>query len=300
MARINFDLQELQAFVAVAERGSFRAAAEDLFLSQPALSRRIDKLEKLLGVRLLERTTRQVSLTHLGRVFLERARTAIDELEGAILGVSDLAQQRSGLVTVACVPSAVYYFLPSVLRTFGERFPRIRVRIIDEGANSVLSAVINGEADFGLNFIGAQEPDIDFKAIYRESFVLAMRRDHAFAKRKSISWEEAAEERFMSVSKQSGNRLLLDMALSEVKKRPVSFYEVNHVSGMLGLVEAGLGVAAVPRLALPVSGHHTLVGVPLTKPAVTRKLGLISRRARPLPPAAQVLYDLLKAPIKLA
>ena len=79
MARINFDLQELQAFVAVAERSSFRAAAEDLHLSQPALSRRIEKLETILGARLLDRTTRHVALTNVGRVFLEHARAALAE-----------------------------------------------------------------------------------------------------------------------------------------------------------------------------------------------------------------------------
>ena len=77
MSRINFDLQQLQAFVAVAERGSFRAAADHIHLSAPALSRRIDKLETILGARLFNRTTRSVELTAMGRVFLERARAAL-------------------------------------------------------------------------------------------------------------------------------------------------------------------------------------------------------------------------------
>jgi len=85
MSRINFDLQQLQAFVAVAERGSFRAAADHIHLSAPALSRRIDKLETILGTRLFNRTTRSVELTAMGRVFLERARAALDDLEVAIV-----------------------------------------------------------------------------------------------------------------------------------------------------------------------------------------------------------------------
>ena len=186
MARINFDLQELQAFVAVAERASFRAAAEDLNLSQPALSRRIDKLEDLLGARLLERTTRRVSLTHVGRIFLERARGAIDELERAVLSIGDLAAQRGGLVTVACVPSVAYYFLPAIIHDYAERFPRIRVRIIDETAHTVLNSVVTGRADFGISFFGTQEPDVDFKAVLREDFVLAVRRDHPLAARRSV------------------------------------------------------------------------------------------------------------------
>ena len=97
-------------------------AAEDLHLSQPALSRRVDKLEAQLGA-LLERTTRRVSLTNIGRVFLERARTAIDELESAVLSIGDLATQREGLITVACVPSVAYYFLPTIIHEYSLRFP---------------------------------------------------------------------------------------------------------------------------------------------------------------------------------
>src|SRR3982751_940503 len=105
MKRINFGLDELQAFVAVAEKASFRVAAEDLSISPPALSRRIDKLESTLGSRLLDRTTRRVSLTNVGRQFLEEARAALDGLEDAVLRLADNASLRRGQVTVACLPS---------------------------------------------------------------------------------------------------------------------------------------------------------------------------------------------------
>lgn len=300
MSRINFDLQELQAFVAVAERASFRAAAEDLHLSQPALSRRIEKLEDLLGARLLERTTRRVSLTNVGRVFLERARSAIDELERAVLSIGDLAAQRGGLVTVACVPSVAYYFLPSVIRAYAERFPRIRVRIIDETANTVLNSIVTGRADFGISFFGTQEPDVDFKAVLREDFVLAIRNDHPLARRRSVSWEELSEERFMTVAKESGNRLLIDDALAKSGKRTVSAFEVSHIMTLLGMVEAGLGVAAVPQLAMPLTRHATLTSLKLEHPRVTRTLGLIARRGRPLAPAAQQLYNMVHQAGKMA
>jgi DNA-binding transcriptional LysR family regulator len=294
MARINFDLQELQAFLAVAERSSFRAAAEDMHISQPALSRRIEKLEAQLGARLLERTTRRVSLTQVGRVFLERARNAIDELDNAVLSIGDLSAQLGGRVTVACVPSVAYYFLPSIIRDYAERFPRIRVRLIDETANIVLNSVVSGRADFGVCFFGTQEPEVDFKPVLREEFVLAMRRDHPYASRRSVSWDELGQERFMTVAKESGNRLLIDDALAKSGKHASGVFEVSHVMTLLGLVEAGLGVAAVPRLAMPLSGHPTLVGVKLENPRVMRTLGLITRHGRMLPPAAQQLYDLLR------
>jgi DNA-binding transcriptional LysR family regulator len=207
--------------------------------------------------------------------------------------MEEVAATRSGEVTVACVPSAAYYYLPGFIKRYHARFPRIRVRVIDEGANAVLSTVLRGEADFGVDFVGAQEPELDFEAILEEPFVAACRHDHPIARKRRITWAQLAGYDYMTVSKSSGNRLLIDHALAGVGARPRWTYETRHVSAMLGLVEAGLGVAAVPRLALPSGRHPILTGVPLVEPKVTRTLGLIRRRNRALPPAAQQLYDML-------
>ena len=292
--RINYDILDLQAFVAVAERASFRQAAADLFLSQSALSRRIDKLEESLGVKLFERTTRRVQLTNVGQAFLLNVRTALDGLEDAVLGVADLAAHRTGSVTLACVPSAVWHFLPAVLTRFSERFPRIRVRVHDESAQDVLNLVLAGEADFGINFTGAADPDIVFEPIYVESYVLAMRSDHPLAGRKELSWKETVNERYISVAKSSGNRSVIDAALAGVEKHPAILCEVNHVSGVLALVEAGLGVAAVPGLSVLPGRPDTIVGVPLVNPAIHRTLGLIAKRNHAMAPAARTLFDMLR------
>jgi DNA-binding transcriptional LysR family regulator len=204
MARINFDLQQLEAFVAVAERGSFRAAAEHIHLSPPALSRRIDKLETILGARLFNRTTRDVALTPLGLVFLDRARAALDDLESAMLGISDIAASRTGRVTVGCVPSAAIYFLSSVVSSFSERYPLIRIRVIDEAASQVLASVVSGESDFGISFMGSQLPGVDFDPIHTDPFVLAMPRKHALAACKSLSWADLQSERLIAVARSSG------------------------------------------------------------------------------------------------
>ena len=126
---MNFDLSDLRAFVAAADLGSFRAAAEALAISQSALSRRIDKLEGALGVRLFERNTRHIALTTVGRGFLHKARHIIAELESALLGMRDTAERISGELTIACVPSAVAYFLPRVVKEYHAKYPRIRLRI---------------------------------------------------------------------------------------------------------------------------------------------------------------------------
>ena len=291
---MNFDLADLRAFVAVAELNSFRAAAESIHLSQPALSRRVEKLEIALGVRLFERTTRSVSLTAVGRDFSRKARSLLDDLESSLLSMHQVAASQLGDVVIACVPSAVYYFLPKVLRDYHEQYPRIRVRIIDDSANAVLESVARGEADFGINIIGTQEPEIEFQAILKEPFVAACRRDHPLASKRKVTWAELGQYDFMTVDKSSGNRLLVDLALANSNVRPSWCFEARHVSTLLGLVEAGLGVAVVPRLSMPQGEHATLAMVELVEPTVDRTVGLIRRRGRELPPAAQKLYQLIE------
>jgi DNA-binding transcriptional LysR family regulator len=289
---INFDLNDLLAFRAVAELTNFRRAAESVHLSQPAFSRRIDKLEQALGVRLLERTTRRVTLTAVGRDFERKVRELLDDLDATLLGIRGGAVTRMGEVTVACVPSTVYYYLSQVIRRYHERCPKVRVKVLDAGANEVLAAVARGEADFGLNFIGAQEGELEFKPLVEERFVAACRRDHPIAGLRRVSWAQLGQHDYISVGRSSGNRVLLDQALAGVEGRPQAIYEAQHVTTTLGLVEAGLGVAAVPSMAMPAADHPLLVSVPLIEPIVTRKVGLIRRRGRSLSPGAQQLYDL--------
>jgi DNA-binding transcriptional LysR family regulator len=289
---MNFDINDLIAFRAVAELGNFRKAAESIHISQPAFSRRIEKLENALGAQLLERTTRKVNLTSVGREFDKQLRQILDALDATLLNIRGVAASRMGEVTIACVPSAVNYFVSSVVKEFHQRYPKIRVRIIDDSANHVLIAVAQGEADFGLNFTGSQENDIEFTAIFKEKFVAACHKDHPLAKQKSVRWRDLSDHDYISVSKLSGNRVLLDQALAGLDKQPQSLYETQHGTTTIGLVEAGLGVAAVPAMAMPKKGHPLLVSVPLIEPVVTRKMGLIKRRSSQLTPAAVELYDM--------
>jgi DNA-binding transcriptional LysR family regulator len=132
-----------------------------------------------------------------------------------------------------------------------------------------------------------------FEPIYVENYVLAMRHDHPLARRKSLSWKETVGLRYISVAKSSGNRSVIDTALAGIEKHPLIFCEVNHVSGVLALVEAGMGVAAVPGLSVLPGRPDTIVGVPLANPEITRTLGLISKRNHSMAPAARTLFEML-------
>jgi DNA-binding transcriptional LysR family regulator len=166
------DLDDLRGFVAVAELGSFHGAADTLHLSQPALTRRIQKLEATLGVQLIDRDTRQLRLSSVGREFFFKAKRVLDDLDAAVLGIRELGDRATGEVTIGAVPTATYYFLPKAIEAFNAQYPRIRIRILDLSANDVLEAVKRGQAEFGINLLGAQEPDLDFEPLLHDPFLL--------------------------------------------------------------------------------------------------------------------------------
>jgi len=292
--RINIETAELQAFLAVARQSSFRAAAEGLFITAPALSRRIENLEQALQERLFDRTTRRVSLTPAGELFLVHAQAVMDELELAVRSVEQGMAHRREHVTVACVPSVANNLLPLVLKPYARTHPNVRVRIIDENAAEVLESVRKGEADFGVNFIGAQEAEIDFQELTRERYLAVMPAHHPLAAQSSLHWKSLAGEKLVSVSSSSGNRSLIDNAFSRVPQRPVIQYETNHVAGAISLVAAGLGMALLPELAIRNAPYKGIVARPVTSPVLSRAMGLITLKGRVLKPAAATLAQALR------
>ena len=290
---MNFTLQDLQAFVAVADLGSFTAAAAAVHISQPALTRRVRKLESSLGVRLFERTTRKVELTFAGREFVHKAQNILCELEMSLLSMHDKSASLSGQVTIACIPSMIGNLVAGVIKEFHQSFPRTRIRLWDDSAPEILLSVARSEADFGITYISTQEPDLDFKPILREPFVVVCRHDHPLADQRKVSWSDLAAYEYITLSIGSANRALIDQALTNVTVRPRWLCETKHVPALMSLIKVGMGVGVVPQLAMPEGSHSALVSRPLIKPGVSRTMGLITRRGRPLSAAAQELQNLL-------
>lgn len=293
VSRINFDLQQLQAFVAVADKGSFRAAAEHIHLSAPALGRRVEKLEDLLGARLFTRSTREVRLTRVGEAFLERARAALDDLESAVLGIHEISARHAGRVTVACVPTAAVTFMPGAIQSFCRTMPHIRVRVIDDGMNEVAAAVVSGEADFAFGFAGVPDDELEFEPLWRDPYRLAVRRDSPLARKRGVKFAEIIGQPWVSVARTSRNRQLLDEYFSITGRSPHAWLEVSHVATLLAMVEAGLGIGIVPALAVP-KGHRTITTVELADVDLSREIGLLTLHSRRLTPVAQRFYDHLK------
>ena len=286
------DLSDLVAFRAAVQFNSFTRAAQEIHLSQPAFSRRINKLEQTLGIQLFDRTTRRMALTPLGREFERRLEEVFSALEATFLHMRGAAAAIQNTIAIACVPSVVNYFLTKVMLTYTRRHPNVRIRILDENAESVLRFVSDGTADFGLNFIGVQQPDLEFVQLLEEEFVVACRRDHPLARRQKVRWSELSDYPQISVGKNSGNRLIIDQAIAGSRLSLTGMFETQHVTTMIGLVEAGIGIAVVPSIAAPKSNHPLVVSIPLHDPVVRRKIGLIRKKGRVLSPAAQQFVDL--------
>ena len=185
---MNCELLDLRAFLAVLDLRSFVKSAQLLNLSQPALSRRIQALEAAFGAPLLERTTRSVTPTALGRELEPAIRRLLGEFEASILSINTLGARQRGQVAIACIPTAAFYFLPRVIRTFRERYPLIRFRILDLSANEGLESVTRGEVEFGINFMGASSDELVFTPLVEDPFVLACRRDDPLAAEDRLTW----------------------------------------------------------------------------------------------------------------
>ena len=150
-----------------------------------------------------------------------------------------------------------------------------------------------GEADFGINLTGSSHPEIIFTPLIDDPFVLACRRDHPLSKRRHVTWKDLQGQAVIGVSRNSGNRMILDSALARAEVQLEFFYEVNHLTTSLGLVERGLGISVLPKLATPPNGHPTIVTKPIYDPVVKRTIGIIERRTARLSPAAQRFRDML-------
>lgn len=239
------ELSSMKAFVILAESSSFNNAAKLLNITQPALTRRIKKMEEDLHVQLFERTTRKVTLTKAGKRLLPEARELIKKFDETLFNIRDMNAYHRGMVTLACIPTAVFYFLPLAIGKFNELYPNIKVRILEQGTNNCMESVLCNESDFGINMNNVTNSSIDFTPLVNEPFVLACRRDHPLAKKQLVEWQELVGYKMIGVRSSSGNRLLIEQQLADKPRKLDWFYEVRHLSTSLGLVEAGLGISAL-------------------------------------------------------
>jgi DNA-binding transcriptional LysR family regulator len=290
---IKIDFDGLQAFVAIAELGGFGKAASSLHVTQTALTRRLQKLEAYLGMRLLDRTTRSVQLTPVGREFLPQAGRMVNDVTFAVERLKDISRLGKGSVTIASIPTMAHHTLPSVIRSYAQRHSGNRIRILESSATEVTRTVLQGQAEFGITLRLERFADLVEEPCLEEPFMFFCRAEHPLSRNKSVSWKDLRETELIMVSGHSGNRALLDYQLARKRVSLNSMYEVQHLSTAIALVSAGVGTAILPSSTIQEGTYPMVRRVPLIAPIIKRTVILIRKKNTSLSPATKVFYDML-------
>lgn len=295
---MRIDFLGLEAFLSIADHGSFHRAAASLNLSQTALSHRMRKLEEGLGVKLLTRTTRQLCLTPAGIDLLAKARKLMGDMGSALDDIRHRGDRQPEWLNIGCLPTIAVHYLPTLLRQLHERFPNVNVRIFDLSKQEIADLVHRGEAELGITIVSADRKDLAITPLVKEAFVVICAGDHPLVGRKSVAWADLRGEPLVRVSTQTGNRQLIDDALGPRRDEMTWRYEVQHLVSAVGLVRAGLGLAIVPRLAVSAVDAPGIAILELRNPGITRILGVVTRRGAALSAAADELLSLLRQHVR--
>ncbi len=282
-------IDDLRAFEAVARLRSFVRAADELSLTQSALSRRVRKLEIELGARLLDRTTRQVSVSTLGRQVLPEAERALRDYARSIRDMGDLVKVQRGVVSFASNMTISETLLPEIVARFRRVHPDVRLRIREGSSPAAQEQVLRREAELAICQHGEEHPDLEFEPLLEDVFVVICHRDHPVAGAADLTWADLEGHDFIHMRPGSGTINRLKESLGPQWERLSGSLEVSHFHAMLALVGLNLGISAVPTLMQLRRLDLDLVSVPVAGPVVSRSLGLVTPRGRSLSPAAETL-----------
>ena len=293
---MHIDFLGIQAFVAVAECGTFGLAAARLHLTQAAISHRMRKLEESLGVQLIVRTSRGISLTQAGEAMLPRARLSMVQLQESWALGRRHGQQAPAWVSFACLPTVAGGALVDLLQQVKLEHPQLQVRVFDSSPSEILELVQAGTAAFGISIASVTAPGFASQTIGREPFVLACPKSHPLAQRTSVDWSDLQEQQLIRISLTSGNSATIDESLGPIREGLRWSLEVQRTAMALQLVRGGLGLTVVP--ALSAQTDEGLTCVPLRAPEVSRTLVMLTASGASLQASERQMADTLTGLIR--
>jgi DNA-binding transcriptional LysR family regulator len=271
-------LPQMRGFTVLAKHLSFKRAAVELGITQPALSSQITALERLLGAQLLVRTTRSARLTPAGESFLRRSRRILSDVDSAVSELRNPSSLQQGIVSFSCIPTIAGEMFPRIIRQYRRRQPDVTIEMVDEETVAMEQRIVNREVDFGVGGVPRRD-DLSFTQIFADPFVLVCNREHPLARKDRISIEEALKHPVISLAKESNVRQTIN---AYVASRGLIFspaYDLLHHYTIGAMVQAGLGSTFLPSQAtvlLKMSRHLKII--PFTEPEFARPVGLITRR----------------------
>lgn len=285
------DRKQLRAFVAVAEQHSFSAGARALGTVQSNVSAHIARLEKELGVSLIDRSTNEP--TDEGRAVLERARRIEAEFEALDADVASLRDVVSGSVRLGAIGTTARWLVPPLLTSVSDRYPEIRVIILDATTSSLELSLLSGTVDLGIVNLPVDEPDLVIEPLFDEDRTLIVPAGHPLHDRDSITLAELADHELLLEAKGTAFRDVLDQAAEAhgVQLRPKA--ELDGMRLLASLVFAGYGAGIVPASAIPPNLDGSWRSIPV-EGVPGRSVGLARRRRSLLTAAQRVVAERIR------
>jgi DNA-binding transcriptional LysR family regulator len=289
------DLRQLRYLVALAEEGSFTRAAESEHIAQPAVSQQIRRLEDELGLALVERTTRRVSLTEAGELLVVRARRIMAEIEAAEIELQALRGMYAGHVTLGAMHTMGPVDVSLALALFAARHPNVQLTVREHASEEMAGMLRADELD--LAFLSVTERveshGLGLHQLVSEELVVLLPLEHRLARRKNVRMVELADEPFISFREGARLRELLMAAGRSANFEPRITLESNESQRVRRLVSRGLGVAILPRSDAEGPGADVAVAE-LIEPSLSRDITLAWREGRRLSPAAAEFLELAR------
>lgn len=289
---MEYTSRQLRAFHLVAEHRNFTRAAEALFLTPSGLSVLIRELERQLGFRLFDRTTRQVALTTQGSELLEVTRPALNMLDEGILRIEETEKRRNRSISVGTTPWLAAHVLPSAIREFRDRTPGLHIHLFDGNIGALSKLVEANKLDFA---VGVFDRILGIRRVpfFRFSLVLARPDDGRPSRSQAGSWADLGRETLISLSKDYPHEQLIQNQLDKAGVVARRGQTVNGLDTQIGLVEAGLGVAVIPSFGA-IASRNRKVKISKLEPEIALDFYEISNRGRKLPSEASEFAAFLK------
>jgi DNA-binding transcriptional LysR family regulator len=242
-------LAQLEAFIEVARARSVSRAADALFLTQPALTARIQGLERDLGAQLFVRTPRGMRLTEAGEVFLPFAARSLETLADGRRLVNAFERGGAGRLSLGAAPAVSTYVLPAVLKRFSISHPRVAVSVRTGHSEEMLELVLREQADLGL-VRALRHPDIVSTPLYEDRLILVSEPEHRFAKAGRMALEEIVDEQLILFDRTSSYTELTNALFRGAGVVPVGYMELDNIDAAKKMVQQGFGVALLPHTAV--------------------------------------------------
>lgn len=286
------ELHQLRYFCAVADNGSFSRAAEKCHVSQPSLSQQVQKLESELGGRLFDRLGRSVRLTDLGEAFLPRARSVLHELSSAKDELTERLQSEAGPVVVGAIPTVAPYWLAQRLASFSRKFPKVQLTIAEEITPVLLQRLRAGSVDLAVLALPIRGHEFDSHALFTERLYAALPKAHKFARRPSVQLADLRGDPFLFLRDGHCFRDTAVAACDRARLDPRVVFESGHLSSLLAMVGAGMGVSLVPEMAVDKSRPCRFVRI--ADPQAQRTIAAAVLRGRTLNRGSRALLSHLR------